>query len=542
MILRQLGLMCLFTLLAWLNPLLAASPAAGTWKLIFPIQSRQGSVDVSVLIAISESDGKWFADVLDTNLDTQGIEPKIKDVVVNEDRIRFELVLGNETVGFDGRVAPKNEKVLGSLNLGGNLMTAEVYPSKLKNLKDSFEVAREDLNLIDNGGAKLLNAMSEVLRQAEKKKLKVEEVRTLTDKASKLAEPYGIRWQRFVAIRLAELLAGQETLAPIALEQARIAERMIQSDEPLSTTMVIYQDLVKVYLAAKKDDEAKKLQQQLTRMEARDYQDYVRKYPGFKPEPYTGRKAKSDRVAMFELFTNADAPNVVAAEAAFDALSQAYKPTDVVLVRYHLPGPGPDPFFNRSVLERLQYYGKVAASAPVGFLSGKIQPGGGPLGLAKIKFKSYSEAIDEVLEKPASVKLVGSGSLVGDDLKVSVEVAELQKPGEKVTLRFALLEDRIRFAGGNGIRYHNTVFRTYLGVAAGIPQTKKDGKFEQAAKVSELRKKIETEVASFRQREDVEIPELPVDLKGLKVIAFIQDDETKEVLNAVLIDLEAKKE
>ena len=46
-------------------------------------------------------------------------------------------------------------------------------------------------------------------------------------------------------------------------------------------------------------------------------------------------------------------------------------------------------------------------------------------------------------------------------------------PGEKMMLRFVLAEERVRYTGGNGIRYHHMVVRSMPGGAKGFALTKK---------------------------------------------------------------------
>ena len=51
------------------------------------------------------------------------------------------------------------------------------------------------------------------------------------------------------------------------------------------------------------------------------------KVPFIAVKPFAGRKGKSDRAVLVELFTGAQCPPCVAADMAFDALPQTYKPT-----------------------------------------------------------------------------------------------------------------------------------------------------------------------------------------------------------------------
>ncbi|MCP6769429.1 hypothetical protein NL529_31745, partial [Klebsiella pneumoniae] len=78
-------------------------------------------------------------------------------------------------------------------------------------------------------------------------------------------------------------------------------------------------------------------------------------------------------------------------------------------------------------------------STPQLFINGKMDGSGGGAApkQAKLKYQAYREAIDELLEKPATVKLTATAALKGDELTIKANVADLAKPGEKVSLRFA---------------------------------------------------------------------------------------------------------
>ena len=41
-------------------PTRAAEPPAGTWRLTFPVQTRTGEINLSLLIMFSESEGKLY--------------------------------------------------------------------------------------------------------------------------------------------------------------------------------------------------------------------------------------------------------------------------------------------------------------------------------------------------------------------------------------------------------------------------------------------------------------------------------------------------
>jgi hypothetical protein len=273
--------------------------------------------------------------------------------------------------------------------------------------------------------------------------------------------------------------------------------------------------------------------------------------PPFKPEEYKGRKGKSDRAVLVELFTGSECGPCVSVDLAFDALRRTYKPTEVILLQYHQHIPGPDPLVSKDGAARLDYYAKKDddKSTPQIYLSGKPDTtgGGSQPKMSKLKYQAYRETIDELLEKPATVKLTATASLKGDEVSIKANVADLQKPGEKVALRFALAEERVRFQGGNGIRYHHSVVRVMPGGPKGFPLPKASAEQTATVKLDQVRaennKSLDDFLAELQRRgAEFSFGARPMALKNLKVVAFIQNDETNEVLQAVQVELDAGKE
>jgi len=534
-------------LLAAALPARAADPPAGTWRATVPVQTRNGEINLSLLFMFSESEGKWVADFLDSS-PPLGAEPTI-DLSVKDDAVKFTLKFGPNTWSFDGKVNGK--RIKGSLDLGGDMALVDLVPSHLKSLtKDKFAVSREALDTAE-AAPEFFNNLFPVIAEATAKKLKPEEVRAYADKAAKMAEPYGTRWQRTVAFKLADLLADQEPFAAIAVEQARQGERLLTRSDDIATQLQTLDTLARVLRKAKKDAEAKEVEGRLAKLEPRDYAEYSKTMPPFKPDEYKGRKGKSDRAVLVELFTGTECGPCVAVDLAFDALGRTYKPTEVVLLQYHEHIPGPDPLVSKDGAARMDYYMKKddEKSTPAIFLSGKPDSTGGGRDpkASKPKYQAYREAIDPLLEKPAAVRLTAAAALKGDELTIKANVADLQKPGEKVSLRFALAEERVRYQGGNGVRYHHSVVRAMPGGPKGFPLTKSSAEQAVTVKLSDVRaenNKALDEIAAELQKRGAEFSfaSRPMALKDLKVVAFVQDDATNEVLQAVQVDVDAGKE
>jgi hypothetical protein len=528
-------------------PAVAADPPAGTWRATFPVQTQQGPRELSLLLMFSESEGKWVADFLDANMKFRD-DPTI-DLTVAEGLVKFTLRSGPNKWTFDGKVADR--RIKGSLDLGGDLVLVDLVPSSLKSLsKDDFAVAREILDTAD-APVDFFNALFPVMRKAAEKKLKPEEVRAYADKAGKLAEPYGARWQRTVAFRLADLLSEQEPFVAIALEQARQGERLLGRTDDIATQLQTLDTLARVLRKAKRDADAEQVETRVARLEPRDYAEYAKTMPPFKPEEFKGRKGKSDRAVLVELFTGSECDPCVAVDLAFDALGRTYQPKDVVLLQYHAHIPGPDPLTSKDGQGRMDYYNKSDddKSTPQIFVSGKANTSGGGADpkRARLKYQEYRETIDDLLEKPATVKLTATADLKGGELTAKATVADLQKPGDKVSLRFALAEERVRYQGGNGVRYHHSVVRAMPGGPKGFPLAKASAEQTVNVKLDEVRaannKALDAFSAELKSRgADFTFSSRPMALKNLKLVAFVQDDESKEVLHAVQVDIETGKE
>jgi hypothetical protein len=535
------------SLLAFAFPATAADGPAGTWRVSFPVQTRNGEVVLNMLFMFSEADGKWVGDFLDSN-PPLGADPTI-ELTVKEDSVKFALKFGPNNWSFDGKQSGK--RIKGSLDLEGNILLVDLVPSTLKSLtKDRFAVAREALDTAE-APLDFFNNLFPVISQAAAKKMKAEDVRAYADKASKMAEAYGTRWQRTVAFRLADALAEQEPFAAIAIEQARQGERLLGRTDDIATQLQTLDTLARVLRKAKKDAEAKEVEGRVAKLEPRDYAEYAKTMPPFKPEEFAGRKGKSDRAVLVELFTGAECGPCVSVDLAFDSLGRTYKPTDVILLQYHAHIPGPDPLVSKDGASRMDFYNKKDddKSTPQLFINGKMDGtgGGAQPKMAKLKYQAFRESIDEILEKPATLKLTATASLKGDELTIKAIVADLQKPGEKVALRLALAEERVRYQGGNGVRYHHSVVRAMPGGPKGFPMTKASAEQTVTVKLEDVRaannKALDELVADMKkQGADFTFGPRPMEFKNLRVVAFVQNDETNEVLQAVQIEVEAGKE
>jgi thiol-disulfide isomerase/thioredoxin len=511
----------------------AENELAGNWKLTLYAEGQEISFWI---IKLESKEGKWSGSMTATDARQRG--STLENLQIMGDILRFTVKNPGQELNFEGKMpAAKGDKILGSIAVSKQMTTAWLERTKLRSL-DRFEVAKEILESRP-GKPESFEAARDLLNQAQEKKAKPEEVRSWAEKAFKAAGDYGLRWQREIGVRITQTLAHQEPFASIAVEYGRRTERLLDPKDDADTQIRVLEALSLALHKAGKTGETKEIDARLDKLEANADLEYVKRMSPFQPDAFKGRKGKSDRVVVVELFTGAQCPPCVAADLAFDGVEKTYKPADVVLLEYHQHIPGPDPLTNPDSEARLRFYGEDIEGTPTIFFDGKPKAGGGgPLGAAKDKYLDYRGAIEDQLEKPAKAKLKASATRKGDKIDIQAEVSDLEKPGPKVRLRLALVEEQVRYPGPNQIRLHHRVVRALPGGAEGLALKDKAGKQTASVDLSELRKKLDKYLDDVGKRRPFPDGKRPLDFRNLSVVAFVQDDDSKEILQATQVEIQ----
>jgi hypothetical protein len=363
------------------------------------------------------------------------------------------------------------------------------------------------------------------------------------DRLTKAATAYGSKWDKTVALKVAATLAEQPGYAEIALAQARRAERMLADTDSATVRLQVLDILARTLVADKKTDEVKPVMTQIARVEARDFADYAKTSSTFAVEPYKGRKAKSDRIALVEVFSGSEFPYSLPFEQAAAGILKTYPPTDVAVVCYHVHLPSPDPLTCDDSMNRIGVYQKEVQNGFFSFVNGKPGPRAGQALTAKDAYTAIRKDVDESLEKPAAAKLTltAAKGAKGFDVKAGVSGLTVGDK-DKFVLRFVVIEPRVRYAGESGARYHVDVVRAMPGGAKGFALTKKMPSEQTViVKPDDLRTELVKYLTDFATKAEFTNLARPLDLKNLKVVAFVQNDATGEVLNAAQVDLEPAK-
>jgi hypothetical protein len=416
----------------------------------------------------------------------------------------------------------------------------------LRNMKDPKERAAAARALIAKApGLSSAPLYADLLRDPAAAGLSQEDVRALVKEWVDSARSYDDVFVADATTQVVDALSKYKDFAPVALEFAKEADKAVAEGVSLQSRANLLSALATAAKAAGNAEIAADATARSAKMDAQLDEEYHQKVPPFKPEESAAAKdRKSDRIVLMELFTGAQCPPCVAADVAFDALIDTYKPVELVTLQYHLHIPGPDPLTNKDTESRAKYYPDLRGT-PSTFFDGQTKAGGGGgMSGAKGKYDEYKKIIDEGLAGDAKSTIELRADRSGDNIKISAQAVTRgdKKDGGKLRLRLALTEEKIRYVGGNNLRFHHHVVRALPGGVDGAELTDGQGKTEVTVNLAELRQSLEAYLSDYTKA-GRSFPKAlpPIDLKNLSVVAFVQDDSDKSVLNTAIVPVRERE-
>jgi hypothetical protein len=507
----------------------------GNWKIRIP-NLRAAGTRALWLVGVEKKDGKWVGRLVAR---APGMGPTtLENLRLAGGELRFTL---KADLKLPVRVKVRREgpRLYGSIELRNEVMLVEMEKTALTSL-DPLDLEREKLAKTPDGFEAVQVALH-LLQASEARKVKPAEVRKWGERAVKSASLYGPRYQRQVLLLVAEVLSEEKGYENIAVQYARRAERSLDaSKESPQEKKAVLTVLASVLRKAGKGAEAKEA---LARIKKLDFR--------IKPKAFRGRKGKSNRVVLAELFTGSHSQFCVAADRAFNALGKTFKPTEVIRLCYHLGLPLPDPLASPASKDREDFYGEGASAVPTLLLNGKpAAPGGGDSGRAQEKYEQYVDAIAPLLEEPAKAQLKVSAVRKGKKIHITAEVDKLAEAGPEVRLRLVLVEEKVNYKGKNGETVHECVVRFMPGGRAGVAlKTRKPLKKVYTIAVEDVREKLTAYLDKLAVKRPFPDKKRPLLLRKLRVVAFVQNNEEneqgiKEVFQAAQAEVkeEEKKE
>ena len=123
---------------------------------------------------------------------------------------------------------------------------------------------------------------------------------------------------------------------------------------------------------------------------------------------------------------------------------------------------------------------------------------------------------------------------------MKAHVSNITSKSEKIVLRFVLVEERNFFLAPTGIRYHHNIVRDFPGGFQGFPV---DLKGQDVTATVNLDKVMASQQAFFKKFADAEekIPDIIINSKNLRIVAFVQDATNNTILQSAQVDLEDKQ-
>ncbi|MFN0197862.1 MAG: hypothetical protein ACKVT0_14045 [Planctomycetaceae bacterium] len=274
-------------------------------------------------------------------------------------------------------------------------------------------------------------------------------------------------------------------------------------------------------------------------LEAHLNEIYEKRIRSFVDQPIDEASSQAgNRVALCELFTGAECPPCVAADVATGAVELRYPRSDLVVIRYHQHIPGPDPLTNEDSEARFSYY--RPRGTPAVFLNGEVVENVGGFFPQTIGgYESLQQGIDGVLPLNSDVQIEIQASGTGPEYNISVKLTGITAEHKDLRLRIVLAEEKIEFLAGNGIRSHEMVVRSMPGGARGEELSADKLEVQQKVNLDELKTNLGNYLKAYEEGQDVEFSAKPLDLNRLHVVAFVQNEETHEILQTAIIPLSA---
>lgn len=397
-----------------------------------------------------------------------------------------------------------------------------------------MEVVRE------HPGPETNMAFRTLLVFAERSGLTGEQVRGLIRAWFDAARPYGpafVAESRMVVLRC---LRDQPKFAPIALEVGEEARKGLNESSSADARSSLLHFLGSAARLSGHAATAVAAESEADAIDAKLDADYRAKVPPFKVDRDPGRKrSNGNRAVLLELFTGAMCAPCVAADVACDALDSTFATSELIVLQYHLPIPGADPLTNPDSLARKSYY--EIRGVPTAIFNGLEFPGGGgAMTASEAKYRQYRHQVESLLAGKRSADIDLSVTRSADTLAIRVAASEVGNPPaaeSRRRLRLALTEELVRYNGGNGIRLNHHVVRDLPGGVEGTPLQAGRNEVKLTLKLSEVRGRLQEYTNSIAPRLALVCPR-PIpqpELKRLTLVAWIQDDATKQVLDAACV-------
>lgn len=260
----------------------------------------------------------------------------------------------------------------------------------------------------------------------------------------------------------------------------------------------------------------------------------------FVTETFDKRPADSGtHTVLLEHFTCARNPMCITADTALAGLDRTYPTSMVVSLRYHLHDPQHDPLTNED--NEARFFNFYRASGTPFLLLDGIPVAGivGTVSDAPARYNDIRNMLATRYSEDSNISIALSAVRNDDKIEVSANVDGADLTNEQLRLRIVLAENEVPFRGYNEIRTHPMVARKMIGGDRGFSPA--DGKlgWQGTINVNEIRDSLHAYLTNYEENLGLEFSSMPLDLESLSLIAFVQDDATKQVLETRVVAVQS---
>ncbi|HKV37937.1 MAG TPA: thioredoxin family protein, partial [Blastocatellia bacterium] len=264
-------------------------------------------------------------------------------------------------------------------------------------------------------------------------------------------------------------------------------------------------------------------------------------------DPGVYRTSGTGRRVLVEAFVGTECGPCLAADVAIDAALKRYG-NDVTVVNYHVDIPAVDPLANAGSQERLDYY--HAEYVPRVFVDGMPLP---PLGGYREQASASFDVLEGAIERRLTGRPEAELSLVAtlDGWTLGVHCTVTKAPARKgLVLRLALVQGTVRYSALNGIHFHRAVLRNLLSDGpVDLAEARGAMTLDRSIDLMALKNRLAADSGAKRHGELANGPladifpgeNLDLLFDDLQVIAFVQDNGTKEILQSAQVSMKQKR-
>lgn len=565
----------------------------GTWKMAV---ARGSDADLAVCIVKFERVGQqWNAELVTSNRAMGKLS--VESMTVAGPILHLAMKVSDQDILFEGLIGNDAKRIIGSYGNAQRLITAYLTPTTdqfidrdsmllpreipepmkryLELEKERARISQLVVKANDNDLAHVKDMLDEhhrkmelegpalfqkiltehasdpcaveaglgLLNQAFRGDMLPDRVKSWTEGTLKSAVTFGPRFHKDVLFKLTEYMARTPKAAALAVELAERAERELPIDAPKDLQARLLTIRLQALKRAGRDADVTLLAERLEKIETALDNAYRKPVLQASAPKERKKKDKPPHTVLVELFTGTQNLDGVASAAAFDKLIELYKPADVICMQYHVSRPGPDPLTNPDAEARFRYFEATHYEAtdrlPTIWVDGGPRAlGGGPLRMAREKLDEYRLALSRPLEETIDFKLSVKAVRTGNKVAITAEYRDFYEEKESVRLRLALVEDQVRYQGGNGVRFHRHVVRAMPGGAEGFEVNRDENKHEVTLDIGEMRRGLNKYLdEKLFEWGPFPYPQRPFDLQKLKVVAWMERDKNRLVLQSMQTDV-----